>query len=53
MLKRVASWALRAMPEVGEWAGMAGVTAGCWQLSHAAAWIVAGVLLVVKANLVS
>ena len=51
MVKRAASLAIRAMPEIGEWAGLVAVAAGVWQLSHAAAWIVAGVLVVVKANL--
>lgn len=51
MLKRTASWASKALPEIGEWTGMTLVAAGVWQLSHAAAWIVAGVLVVVKANL--
>lgn len=51
MVKRAASWARKQVPELGEWTGMGLVTAGCWQLSPASALIVAGVLVVVKANL--
>lgn len=41
--------ALQRIPLAAEYGGLAAVVCGVWQLNHPAAWIAAGILLVVEA----
>lgn len=50
-MKKAFAWVSARLPDIIEWAGLAAITVGVAEFNGAAAAIVAGVLLAVKANL--